>query len=70
MSDFIGPKLLFMALLICHCIMQFVTIKPIPYFSGYKTELFSFQNNPKYLDPSYKMDLDLQDCFGRVKLVL
>ena len=23
---------------------------------------FSFQNNPKDLDPSYKMDLDLWDC--------
>ena len=50
----------------------------ILYFSGYKTELFSFQNNPKNLDPSYKMDLDpsykmdldLWDCLGRVKLVL
>ena len=32
--------------------------------------IFSFQNNPKDLDPSYKMDLDLWDCLGRVKLVL
>ena len=40
------------------------------YFFGYKTEFFSFQNNPKDLDPSYKMDLDLLDCLGRVKLVL
>ena len=31
---------------------------------------FSFQNNPKDLDPSYKMDLDLWDCLGRVKLIL
>ena len=31
---------------------------------------FSFQNNPKDLDPSYKMDLDLWDCLVRVKLVL
>ena len=31
----------------------------IPYFSAYKTEAFPFQNNPKNLDPSYKMDLDL-----------
>ena len=30
---------------------------------------FSFQNNPKDLDPSYKMDLDLWDRLGRVKLV-
>ena len=40
------------------------------YFSGYKTECFSFQNNPKNLDLSYKMDLDLWDSLGRVKLVL
>ena len=33
-------------------------------------EFFSFQNNPKDLDPSCKMDLDLWDCLGRVKLVL
>ena len=31
----------------------------LPYFFGYKTELFFFQNNFKDLDPSYKMDLDL-----------
>ena len=36
---------------------------PLPYF-------FSFQNNPKDLDPSCKMDLDLWNCLGRVKLVL
>ena len=42
----------------------------LPYFFGYKTEFFSFQNNPKDLDPSCKMDLDLWDCLGRVKLVL
>ena len=42
----------------------------IPYFFAYKTECFSFQNNPKNLDLSYKMDLDLRDCLGRVKLVL
>ena len=42
----------------------------LPYFFGYKTEFFSFQNNPKNLDPSYKTDLDLWDCFGRIKRVL
>ena len=42
----------------------------IPYFFGYKTKFFSFQNKPKDLDPSCKMDLDLWDCLGRVKLVL
>ena len=31
---------------------------------------FSFQSNPKDLDPSCKTDLDLWDRLGRVKLVL
>ena len=30
----------------------------------------SFQNNSKNLDLSYKMDLDLWDCLGRVKIVI
>ena len=38
------------------------------YFFEYKTEFFSFQNNPKNLDLSYKMDLDLWDCLGKVNL--
>ena len=42
----------------------------LPYFFGYKTEFFSIQNNPKNLDPSCKMDLDLWDCLRRAKLVL
>ena len=42
----------------------------LPYFFGYKTEFFFFQSNPKDLDLSCKMDLDLSDCLGRVKLVL
>ena len=46
-----------------------IGIDYIPYFFGYKT-VFSFQNNPKDLDLSCKMDLDLRDCLGRVKLVL
>ena len=33
-------------------------------------QCFSFQNNHKNLDPSYKRDLDLWDCLERVKLVL
>ena len=32
-------------------------------------QFFSFQNNPKNLDLSYKTDLDLWDCFGKVKLI-
>ena len=39
-------------------------------FSDIRQSFFSFQNNPKDLDLSYKMDLDLLDCLGRVKLVL
>ena len=35
-----------------------------------RRRFFSFQNNPKDLDPSCKTDLDLWDCLGRVKLVL
>ena len=42
----------------------------VPYVFGYKTEFFPFQTNPKNLDPSYKMELDLGDCLGRVELVL
>ena len=38
-------------------------------FLRLKDRLFSFQNNPKHLDPSYKMDLDHWDCLRRVKLV-
>ena len=30
---------------------------------------FFFQNNTKYLDLSYKTDLDLWDCLGKVKLI-
>ena len=33
-------------------------------------EFFFFQNNPKDLDPSCKMDLDFLDCLRRVNLVL
>ena len=42
----------------------------VPYFFSYKTEFFPFQNNPKNLDLSYKTDLDLCDCLGRVKPIL
>ena len=42
----------------------------LPYFFGYKTGFFSFQNNPKVLDQSFKTDLELWHCLGRVELVL
>ena len=38
----------------------------ILYFFGYETEFFFFQNNPKNLDLSYKMDIDLWGSLGRV----
>ena len=42
----------------------------ILYFFVYKTVTFYFPNNRKGSDPSYKTDLDLWNCFERVKLVL
>ena len=33
-------------------------------------QVLPVQNNLKDLDPSYKMDLDLLDCFGRKTLRL
>ena len=30
----------------------------------------SLVNNPKNLDPSYEMDLDFLDCFGRENTIL
>ena len=39
-----------------------VPLSHLPYFFGYKVGFFSFKNNPKNLDPSYKIDLDLWDC--------
>ena len=41
------------------CTLRAGGFKGLPYFLGYKTGVFSFQNNPKDLDPSYKTDLDL-----------
>ena len=52
------------------CFLPCCSRSLIPYFFGYKTSFFSFQNDPKNLDPSYKTDLDLWDCLGRVKLIL
>ena len=40
-------------------ILMFEIFSVLPYFFAYQIESFSFQNNPKNLDPSYKMDLDL-----------
>ena len=51
---------------LCFCVESM----PLPYFFGYKTEFFSFQNNPKALDPSCKTDLELWDGLGRVKFLL
>ena len=45
--------------------LQSQLLDSLPYFSGYKIEFFSFQNNLKNLDPFYKADLDLWDFLGR-----
>ena len=37
-----------------------------PYFFGYKTGFFPFENNPKNLDLSYKTDLDFWNFFFKV----
>ena len=48
---------------------QVCSTSELHYFFGYKTKCFSFQHNLNNLDPSYKTDLDLWDCLGRVKLL-
>ena len=55
---------------LCRFIVDRFCLTVLPYFFSCKTEVFSFQNNHKDLDPSCKMDLDPFDCFGRVILVL
>ena len=40
-------------------LLESLPIILLPYFFGYKSGFFSFQNNPKDLDPSCKMDLDI-----------
>ena len=47
--------------------VSFLVKAHIPYFFGYTTELFSFQNNPKNLNPSYNIDPDLWDHLGKIK---
>ena len=52
------------------CLFPLSLLEIITNFFGYNTEFFSFLSNPKNLDPSSKMGLDLWDCLGRVKLIL
>ena len=42
----------------------------LPYIFSYKTEFFFFSKQSQNLDPFYKMDLDVWDCLGRLKVVL
>ena len=51
---FFLPSHLYIQFMLDFCIL-------LQYCFGYKTELFFFLKNPKDLDPSYKMDLDLWD---------
>ena len=48
-----------------------VFVGKLSYFFGYKTEFFLPKQSEKSgsMDPSCKMDLDLRDCSGSVKLV-
>ena len=62
-------KLLLLGRINLSAVYKIIFVYQLPYFLGYKKD-FSFQNNPKDLDPSYKTDLDLLGCLGRVKLVL
>ena len=44
-----------------------IAYKNVPYFFNYKTEFFPFQNNPKNLDLSYKMDQNPLELFKKGK---
>ena len=44
------------------------TWEDLSYLFDNKKEVSSFLYNPKILDPSYKMDLDFWDFFGRQNL--
>ena len=72
-SDFL-KKIIFLKSFnsLCYSVYQWYQHRRHRIFFGYiiRWSFFSFQNKPKDLDPSYKMDLDLWDCSGRVKLVL
>ena len=50
--------------------VQNFRIFKVLYFFVIRWRFFSFLNNPKNLDPSYRTDLDFWDCLGRVKLEL
>ena len=61
------------SLSVCKSVMcKYAIMWVSSYFLGYKMEFVFvfFLNNPKTLTSSYKMDLDLWDCLGKVKLVL
>ena len=53
--------------------MKMVELLPMNSYhisSVIRQSFFSYLHSPKILVPSYKTDLDLWDCLGRVKLVL
>ena len=49
---------------------KIILFKSLLYFFSYKTEFLPSKTIQENLDPSYKMDLDLLDCLGRMKIVL
>ena len=46
------------------------TVESTCHISSVIRHFFPSQNNSKNLDPSFKMDLDLWDCLGRIKIIL
>ena len=53
----------------CRCVVLFFNIWKHSYENDHTSVtrwVLPFVNNPKNLDPSYKMDLDFCGCFGRV----
>ena len=63
----VGCKNIILSLLLKLQIWLWPLTIRVPYFFSYKSQLFSFQNNPKNQDLSYKMDLDFWDFLGRNK---
>ena len=53
---FIGLSLICIVLVMVHCYVYHLKYR---ISSAIRRGFFSFQNNPKDLDPSYKTDLDL-----------
>ena len=58
------------SLLIFLLLSRIISFETYTVFLWLYDRVFSFQNNPKELDSSYKTDLDLWNGLGMVELVL